>query len=60
MADNEIGYDLIHEFKELMIKKHGGGSHVDVLTGMTIFVAVVENSSLAGAARHMNLSPSVV
>src|SRR3546814_18149212 len=27
---------------------------------MTIFVAVVENSSLAGAARHMNLSPSVV
>src|SRR3546814_5877730 len=32
----------------------------DVLTGMTIFVAVVENSSLAGAARHMNLSPSVV
>jgi len=33
---------------------------VDVLTGMTIFVAVVENSSLAGAARHMNLSPSVV
>lgn len=33
---------------------------MDVLTGMTIFVAVVENSSLAGAARHMNLSPSVV
>jgi len=33
---------------------------LDVLTGMSIFVAVVENSSLAGAARSMNLSPSVV
>lgn len=33
---------------------------MDVLTGMSIFVAVVENNSLAGAARHMNLSPSVV
>ncbi len=33
---------------------------MDVLTGMSIFAAVVENSSLAGAARSMNLSPSVV
>jgi len=33
---------------------------MDVLTGMSIFVSVVENNSLAGAARHMNLSPSVV
>lgn len=33
---------------------------MDVLTGMAIFTAVVENNSLAGAARHMNLSPSVV
>ena len=33
---------------------------MDVLTGMSIFAAVVENNSLAGAARHMNLSPSVV
>lgn len=33
---------------------------MDVLTGMSIFVAVVENNSLAGAARHLNLSPSVV
>lgn len=33
---------------------------MDVLTGMAIFTAVVENNSLAGAARHLNLSPSVV
>ena len=33
---------------------------MDTLTAMSVFAAVVENNSLAGAARVKNLSPSVV
>jgi len=33
---------------------------MDTLTAMSVFAAVVENNSLAGAARAKNISPSVV
>ena len=33
---------------------------MDTLTAMKVFCSVVENDSLAGAARTMNVSPSVV
>ena len=33
---------------------------MDTLTAMSVFAAVVDNNSLAGAARAKNISPSVV
>ena len=36
------------------------GLAMDTLTAMKVYCSVVENDSLAGAARTLNVSPSVV